>query len=355
MVSLRTTLFSCLDNARVRQKNAQAAYLASNITLKEYIETPLQFPTSEQVFGSKLFAKKYFEWYYHKLLEQTQALKNNPAREADPSDVPDSNAREQLRPNAAPLEKGRSKQYGAGEDGSPTYITDYIDEQVSGSENIEHWDENEWIAVQVNEKIETALQSQSWGTVPGNLREMILAAMRPQVDYRRILNAFRQSVLSSRRVLTRMKPSRRYDFQYLGSRHDFSTKLLFALDVSGSVSTQELQKGLSVLNRFFKYGIERIDVIQFDTEIKTQPMILKKAQHHIEITGRGGTDFSPVMDFIDQNRIYDGLIVFTDGYAPRPHPPTNFYTKILWLFNNEDNYRAGARHVKGIGKSAFLK
>ena len=199
------------------------------------------------------------------------------------------------------------------------------------------------------------MQSTSWGNVPRHLQELIVASMRPKVDYRRILSAFRQSVLSSKRTLTRMKPSRRYDFQYMGSRRDFSTKLLFALDVSGSVPTKELQKGLSMLNQCFKYGIESIDVIQFDTRIKGEPLTVKKAKNSLKITGRGGTDFTPVIQYIDEHKGYDGLIIFTDGYAARPLMPKNRATRILWLFNDEQNYKAMAGNVKGIGNSAFLK
>ena len=59
--------------------------------------------------------------------------------------------------------------------------------------------------------------------------------------------------------------------------------------------------------------------------------------------------------YIDKNKDYDGLIIFTDGYASRPKLPKNNKTRILWLFNDEDNYKAMAANVKGIGKTAFLK
>ena len=80
-----------------------------------------------------------------------------------------------------------------------------------------------------------------------------------------------------------MKPNRRYGFQYMGSRYDFTTRLLFAVDVSGSMSSQDLALGFSVINRFFKYGIEAIDVIQFDTEIKGDPVSLKRGRRAVEV------------------------------------------------------------------------
>jgi len=54
------------------------------------------------------------------------------------------------------------------------------------------------------------------------------------IDYW-VLRLFRRSVLSERRRLTHMKPSRRYDFLYFGSRYEFATRLLVAVDISGSM------------------------------------------------------------------------------------------------------------------------
>lgn len=45
--------------------------------------------------------------------------------------------------------------------------------------------------------------------------------------------------------------------------------------------------------------------------------------------GRGGTDFQEVIDYYKEHKEYDGLIIFTDGYAPIPKIPPN--RKILWV------------------------
>jgi predicted metal-dependent peptidase len=369
-----------------KKDNAKAAYLASNITLKEYVETPLDFPSAAQTFGSKDFNRKHFELYYNKIMEQAQGQSDGQSSEKssnkggnsdkNKSSASSKSSDEGQGSGQAPPqyknenddqndENGGENDQNGGNNGekeqepkgnqAPPNINQYTNEQSSGHENTEQWNDNEWMTSLINDKIEVAMQSQSWGNVPSYLKELIIASMRPKVDYRRILSAFRQSVLSSKRTLTRMKPSRRYGFQYMGSRRDFSTKLLFALDVSGSVPTRELQKGLSMLNQCFKYGVESIDVIQFDTNIKGEPLTVKKAKNSLQIAGRGGTDFTPVIQYIDQNKGYDGLIIFTDGYASRPQLPKNRSTRILWLFNDEANYNAMAYNVKGIGNSAFIK
>jgi predicted metal-dependent peptidase len=152
-----------------------------------------------------------------------------------------------------------------------------------------------------------------------------------------------------------MKPNRRYGFLYMGSRYDFTTRLLVAVDVSGSMNTEDIARGFSLINQFFTYGVPSIDVIQFDTELKGPPVTLKRARCAHVVQGRGGTNFTPVIDFIDAQRDYDGVIVFTDGYAPVPRPPQNRRTRILWLFNSEATYRVMHARLQAIGRAAFLK
>ena len=187
------------------------------------------------------------------------------------------------------------------------------------------------------------------------MRERILATLKPKLDYRAVLRQFRASILSVNRVLTRMKPNRRYGFLYMGSRRDFSTRLLVAVDVSGSIGSDDLVRGFSVVNQFFTYGVNTVDVIQFDTEIKGQVLSLKRARRDIAVAGRGGTNFAPVMAYIDTHRDYDGLIIFTDGYAPVPPPPQNRKTRILWLFNNQRNYESMHAALRPLGVAAFLR
>ena len=73
------------------------------------------------------------------------------------------------------------------------------------------------------------------------------------------------------------------------------------------------------------------------------------------VSGRGGTNFTPVIDFLDAHRDYDGAIIFTDGHAPIPRMPQNRRTRVLWLFNTEATYRAMHPALRAIGRAAFLR
>ncbi len=360
-----------------KKKIASAAYLASNITLQEYLDTPLPIPAAKDVFNTNELDKQYFELYYEKLLE-----KNIPSAEmysgagggenrgSGAGDIPSAgdggesgeadenrNGESETRDDHEKMPDGESEtrddQEKMPNGGNP--LNDYLDSLKSGMENTRTWNRDEFEIARINDSIRSAHQSDTWGSMAGRWKEIILATLIPKVDYRKMLRGFRASIISHRRMLTRMKPSRRYGFQYMGSKYDFSTKLLFAVDVSGSISTQDVKYGYSVINQLFKYGIETVDVIQFDTSIKGAPLIFRKAKKNILVQGRGGTDFNDLMNYIDAHRDYDGLIIFTDGYAGKPRKPDNRKTRIMWLFNTESNYNQMKKNVSHTGKAAFIK
>ena len=213
------------------------------------------------------------------------------------------------------------------------------------------WTDDENNAHNINRIIE---QTKNWGTLPSNLVAEIIASTQAKIDYRKILCGFRASVISTRRSLTRMRPNRRTGFQNMGSIYHLSTKLLVAIDVSGSVSDASISDFLSIVNRFFKYGIQTIDVAQFDCQIN-KITTLHKAKKSIEINGRGGTNFQILFDFIATHSEYDGMIILTDGYAPHPTKPNGCRTKILWICDSADSYNAHNAWMSETGRCCAIQ
>ena len=196
------------------------------------------------------------------------------------------------------------------------------------------WDEDELQSVTITNLIE---RIQNWGSMPANLVETIKSCAKPKVDYHKILQGFRASIISSKRNLTRMKPNRRTGFNSMGSVYIFFTSLIVAVDVSKSIDSEQLAKFYDIVNGFFRYGISKIDVMQFDNEIISVEA-MSKSQREVNIKGRRGTDFQKVIDYVYFNGPYDGLIILTDGYATPPVIPENFKTKILYVVTNQTAY-----------------
>lgn len=215
----------------------------------------------------------------------------------------------------------------------------------------ELWEDNEEACCSINEFIEVATASSNWGTVAGKLQGLIKASLKVDMDYRKMLSLFKTSVISSRRRLTRMRPNRRSGFDAMGSRCELSTNLLIAVDVSGSVTDRSLQFFFSVINRLFKYGVEKLDVLQFDAQIQGEIEPLKKARKTVKIMGRGGTSFQPAADYYCEHPEYDGLIYFTDGYAPPPVFNTKRPIDVLWVICSRQCYAENSTWIRKIKRN----
>ena len=191
-----------------------------------------------------------------------------------------------------------------------------------------------------------------WGSLPGNMVQLIQKATEGKIDYRNALRAFRTSILSQKRHLTRMRPSRRVGFEQMGSRYEFTTRMLVAVDTSGSVGSNGLARFFRIITTFFKYGIQEIDVLMFDTIVHGKLMTLteaKKNKQTFEVKGRGGTNFQVPIDYVVEHPDYDALIILTDGEAPVPKVPALLRTKILWVIDNSEYFYK--RHYEAFRKT----
>lgn len=260
----------------------------------------------------KLPKKQYFEWYAHEIQKMFQGSS-------------------QSNDNSDSSEQGNNN---------------------SNTQRSELWEEDSLRAAEINDLIENI---RDWGSIPGDVVEKIIASTKSRIDYRKALAGFRASILSTRRRLTRMRPNRRTEFENMGSIYRFRTRLLIAVDVSGSVSTSQLRNFYSVIGRFFKYGIESIDVIQFDCAIHG-PEKFTKAQKEITITGRGGTSFQPAIDFAAKAQpAYDGVIFFTDGYADPPVIPPLWKTRLLYVLTDSETYQEHHEWMQKQGKVTYIQ
>lgn len=219
------------------------------------------------------------------------------------------------------------------------------------------WEEDSLMACNIDTEIDKIEASHSWGSLAGNISEMIVANTKAKIDYRKVLAGFRASVLSSKRHLTRMRPNRRSGFENMGSIRRFTTKLLVAVDVSESIRSDDLSHFYSVIIRAFKYGVEQIDVVQFDTKL-SEPQSIENAKKQLKkvmVTGRGGTDFQPIFDYAQQHSEYDGLIIFTDGYAGHPRKSKMMKCGVLWVCNNYNNYQKHNSWMRTTGRACSIK
>lgn len=285
---------------------------------------------------------QHFEWYAHRwsLMDIPHEAVTSEKRDGEQTDTGNTE------------DSGQDENPSAdGQDSEQTAINDASSQEGSDASQdyTSLWEED----VFMNQELTSIINGTThWGCLPGSMVELIQKATEGKIDYRNALRAFRASILSQKRHLTRMRPSRRFGFEQMGSRYEFTTRLLVAIDTSGSVGSNGLARYFRILTTFFKYGIQEIDVLMFDTMVQGKLMTLteaKKNKQTFEVKGRGGTNFQVPIDYVTAHPDYDGLIILTDGEAPVPKVTPLLRAKILWVIDNAENFYK--RHYEAFRKT----
>jgi predicted metal-dependent peptidase len=309
--------------------DAETSYIASNIVLNEHYNFPELKFSAKDFWNDAEHQKKSFEFYYREYALIKKLDDSSGKEDGGLMAVSD----EEMRGVAAERNGARD---------------DIL-------ENAALWGNDEFINEKLNEIVRQSEQNAFWGRLPGALVEEIRAALKPELDWRSVLSGFRRTVIAEKKVPTRFKPSRRWGFMYMGQKYAFTTRILAGIDVSGSIEKEEAALFYSCINRFFNYGVEALDAVQFDSELKTEPRPLKKACRSIVIHGRGGTNYQPLIDyFSDKSARYDGLIIFTDGFAAVPSVPPRAARKLLWICSRKENYLSNREWMEKLGRCCYI-
>ena len=285
--------------------NPTALMLASDVVISKFFTPPSGIETAGLIFLKSFVARDFlkstedltFEQWYKRLLKIIQ------------------------------------QSAGGGEAAGEGALSDYDFSDITQSAEL--WQEDENAQNEINDKIKKAEIEEGWGETGGNLQRQLEEDVDFSFDYRRALTKFRANIVSANRRLTRMKPSRRYGFAAMGSRYERKADILIAVDVSGSITDESFNRFYhAIKNFFFLRIIENIDLIFFDVNLKnTTPLKFTKNLKLEEITGRGGTNFQPPVDYFMENRSrYAGMIIFTDGEGDVPKMAAS--APILWILDS---------------------
>ena len=111
--------------------------------------------------------------------------------------------------------------------------------------------------------------------------------------------------------------------------------LIFAVDTSASMSNEELSLIFSEIRSFRETFPCKLTVLQADTNVRSvvefEAMDGSEFPERVKVVGRGGTDFRPVFDWIENNASGSpsALVYATDGYGSFPKSNTGF--PVIWI------------------------
>ena len=199
--------------------------------------------------------------------------------------------------------------------------------------NTESWGENGIIDQKVTNQLQREKSNlKSWGTMPADLKEMIDRANMIKMDPRAILKRFARSVFSTIPFFTRRKPSKKDTNQewigYMqGKTYQQRARVLFAIDSSGSMEEDQLQKAVA----FVMSAIKHAEVYFCWWDCNCTPFTrLRMPKPSVELTGGGGTNPQCVLDYAKTQKMrFDGVVFITDCYFHWPKPETKEHIFIL--------------------------
>lgn len=170
----------------------------------------------------------------------------------------------------------------------------------------------------------------SRGNIPGEMKgllDKLNSKEPPKFDWKAYLRRFTGG---SQKVFTkklRRKFNKRFE-DNPGLKIKHRKHILVAVDTSGSVSDKEVQEFFHEIDHINKTGAE-ITIVQCDTHIRHIGPY--KAGDKIEIHGRGGTYFDPVLELYNENQDkYTCLVYLTDGECDCSVKPRG---KMLWVIS----------------------
>ena len=169
----------------------------------------------------------------------------------------------------------------------------------------------------VKKAAEEASRSNSWGSVSQATRQQILDSIATNVDWRKVPRYFIKTSQRSSKRSTIKKINKRYAYVHPGKKIQRQAKIAVAIDQSGSVNDQMLAAFFSELNNLAK--LAEFTVIPFDHEVdESKIYVWKKGENRKrERVLTGGTCFDAPTEYVNNNN-FDGMIVLTDMYAPKP-------------------------------------
>jgi predicted metal-dependent peptidase len=190
-----------------------------------------------------------------------------------------------------------------------------------------------------------AQQAEQAGKMSSVMKRLVQDRLRPRLPWRHVLAHYLTGMARDDYSYTRPS-TRRGNPAIFPTLKSQQLQAVVAVDVSGSISDQELQACLSEINAIKGQIRADITLLACDAEIvegfPTHFAPWEEVTLPQEIAGGGTTDFRPVFDWINrQDQAPDLLIYFTDaqGVFPSAVPPY----PVLWLVKGKADVPWGIR------------
>lgn len=188
------------------------------------------------------------------------------------------------------------------------------------------------IEYQIKDIVENQIKDR--GYIPGELKSMIDALYEiipPAIDWKQYLRRFFGNSNKTYTKKSRRKYNKRYP-ENPALKIRTKKHVLVAIDTSGSVSDGEVKEFFSEIYHIYKTGV-KISIAECDAVLHRVYEYDGTPPEYVH--GRGGTDFQPVIDYLNANpKMYTSLVYLSDMEC---NPPTKPCKPVLWVGSSRAN------------------
>ncbi len=191
--------------------------------------------------------------------------------------------------------------------------------------------------------------SKGQGHLPSSVQAELEALFNPpKKDWRKILANYVEASIPAQSTKTWANLHRVYPYLRKGKKKRRVPLIGLVQDTSGSVSDAAIAAFYREIDSIRKILKTDIELVQCDAEISDTRIISYKEKLTWSVSGRGGTEFLPALEYFDKaKRRPDVVVFFTDlqvSDSDVPADPRAY--KIIWVSVDKDM----CDHFAGLGK-----
>lgn len=167
------------------------------------------------------------------------------------------------------------------------------------------------------------------GKMPGAIEDAIEKILAPPtIPWNKILRKWTGDSFKVGHTFTWKRPSRRFGELQKGKKSIKSLNIIPIIDTSASVGDEEFNLFIAEIQSIRNSYPCNIRIIEADAAVQKVYKLGKEVETNF--MGRGGTDFRPAFDYIDEHKLNPGLVIYlTDmcGTFPEKTPPY----PVIWV------------------------
>lgn len=214
--------------------------------------------------------------------------------------------------------------------------TEYFKDEFDTENTHDIWEESSEIDEKtLTQFTENVILASKKGDIPAYLDSLLNSLQNYKTDlpWNLYLNRLMGTLESSKKkTITRRDRRQPERLDLRGHLRSHKVKIIVAMDISGSISTEEFKHAmLELLGIVKNYGHE-ITVVECDDAIRRIYKIKSERDLKDRSSSGGNTKFSPVFEYANQTEV-NLLIYFTDGKGEKQLTVKPKGYKVLWVIS----------------------